>query len=474
MTTNSSGGAPRLTVQERVARGRAARKKVPRSSHALLAQLKSADARPDPIDLLESQAALRVPELVPIRYGRMLVSPFAFYRGAALIMASDLAATPRSGFNVQVCGDAHLSNFGVFASPERRLVFDINDFDETLPAPWEWDVKRLATSLVVAARGNGFSRKLRRKIVLDTVAEYRQAMLRFAGMGNLGVWYAHIAVDDIVDLLRTRSGPKSLRKLDRTLVRARTRDSMQAFEKLTHLVDGQPRILADPPLVVPIGELVPDVERQEIETTMKGLIRAYRRTLQSDRRDLLEQFHFVDLARKVVGVGSVGTQAWIVLMLGRSDLDPLFLQVKEAQASVLEAFTGKSQYASAGQRVVAGQRIMQATSDIFLGWQRILEADGQDRDFYIRQLRDWKASAEVEALTPAAMSVYGRICGWTLSRAHARSGDRVAIASYLGNGAAFDQAIAEFSESYADQNEKDYEMLVQAVESKKITAETGL
>ena len=464
-------GVPHLSLEERIARGRAARKEIPRASHALY---EPNPLRPDPIELLEGQAVTRVPELVPIRYGRMLVSPFTFFRGAALIMASDLAATPRSGLNVQACGDAHLSNFGVFASPERRLIFDINDFDETLPAPWEWDVKRLAASFVVAARGNGFSQKQRQKIVLDTVGEYRQAMRRFAEMGNLDVWYTHMAMDTVMDLLKTQFDPKRLRKVNQTLAKARTRDSMQAFEKLTHIVEGEPRILGDPPLIVPIDDLVEGQEREETETSIKSLIRAYRRTLETDRRDLLEQFRFVDLARKVVGVGSVGTRAWIILMLGRNDADPLFLQAKEAQASVFEGFTGKSQYANAGQRVVAGQRLMQAASDIFLGWQRVLGIDGQERDFYVRQLRDWKGSAEVEAMVPDGMAVYGRLCGWTLARAHARSGDRVAIASYLGSGLAFDQAIVEFSESYADQNERDYEALVKAVESKKITAQAGL
>jgi uncharacterized protein (DUF2252 family) len=462
---------PHLTPTERVARGKAARAEVPRSSHGAW---EPAPNRPDPIALLEEQAVTRVPELLPIRYGRMANSPFAFYRGAAYVMASDLAATPRSGLTVQACGDAHLSNFGVYGSPERNLVFDINDFDETHPGPWEWDVKRLAASLEIAARGNGFADKERRAIVLTTVARYRQAMQTFAAMRNLDLWYAHLGMDEFMAQAGSLVDPKRLKVVERNLAKARTRDSLHAYEKLTSLVDGEPRIVSQPPLIVPIDELVPDMERDQFVTEVRGMLRDYRRTIETDRRHLLENFRFVDMARKVVGVGSVGTRAWIILMLGRDEQDPLFIQAKEAGASVLESFLGKSEYANHGQRVVAGQRLMQASSDIFLGWQRVTGLDGIQRDFYLRQLRDWKGSAEVEAMVPQGMTVYGQMCAWTLARAHARSGDRIAIGAYLGNGDVFDKAIAEFASRYADQNERDHQGLVEAVGSGRITAEVGV
>jgi uncharacterized protein (DUF2252 family) len=468
-------GVSGLTTAERVARGKTARAQVPRSSHAAF---DPPSDRPDPIALLEGQAKSRVPDLVPVRWGRMLVSPFTFYRGAALPMASDLASTPVSGLPVQACGDAHLSNFGLFGSAERRLVFDVNDFDETLPGPWEWDVKRLAASLEVAARGNGFSGKQRREIVLAAVSQYRQAIRGFAGTTNLDVWYAHLDMDELRARFDSQLQPQQRKAMDKGLAKARTRDSMQEVAKLTRMVDGRPRIISEPPLVVPIDELMTtDVDRATIESLLVGLIAKYRRTLETDRRYLLEQYQFVDLARKVVGVGSVGTRCWIVLMLGRDDSDPLFLQVKEAEASVLSRFVGASKYPNQGQRVVAGQRLMQASSDIFLGWQHSegdKTLDEQPRDFYVRQLRDWKFSLDIEAMVPAGMRIYGAICGWTLARAHARSGDRIAIAAYLGNSDVFDRAIADFAAAYADQNERDYEALVKAVASGRITAERGL
>jgi uncharacterized protein (DUF2252 family) len=425
--------------------------------------------------LLEEQAASRVQELVPVRYGRMLVSPFTFYRGAALIMAADLAATPRSGLDAQVCGDAHLSNFGVFASPERQAMFDINDFDETLPGPWEWDVKRLATSFEIAGRDRGLSPMDRRAIVAAGVAEYRTRMEQAAGMRNLDVWYAHIEVENLLAQLKTSISKKQRKKAEANLAKARTRDSMQAFSKLTHEVDGQRQIVADPPLVVPIEDVFDDVtERVEIESALQGMIRSYRRTLETDRRALLEQFHYVHAARKVVGVGSVGTRSWILLMLGRDGEDPLFLQAKEAEASVLERFVGRSKYQNHGQRVVAGQRLMQAASDIFLGWQRVTGVDGKVRDYYLRQLRDWKGSADIENMSVAAMTVYSRICGATLARAHARSGDRVAIAAYLGRSDSFERAITGFAHAYADQNERDYQAVVDAVSAGRLQAQTGL
>jgi uncharacterized protein (DUF2252 family) len=463
---------PQFTRAERAARGKAARAEVPRALHA---EIDVAEGR-DPVALLEEQAATRVPELVPIRYGRMLVSPFAFYRGGALIMTTDLSRTPSSGIRTQLCGDAHLSNFGLFGSPERNLVFDINDFDETAPGPWEWDVKRLAASFAIAGRDNGFSGKEREAAVLATVRSYREAMAGFAAMRNLQVWYASLPVEQALREYTAGIDPKQLKKQEADVAKARTRDSMHAFEKLTRVVDGEPRIISDPPLIVPIDELLPPGEsRDQIESDFRFLVRTYRRTLTSDRRVLLEKFRFVDLARKVVGVGSVGTRAWIALFLGVDGQDPLFLQFKEAEASVLEQFVGKSQYTNHGQRVVAGQRLMQAATDIFLGWQRVTSGiDGNARDFYVRQLKDWKYSLVVEAMVPVGLAAYGRACGWTLARAHARSGDQIAISAYLGKSEAFDRALVSFAEAYADQNARDFAALQDAVASGRVKAETGL
>jgi uncharacterized protein (DUF2252 family) len=471
--TSSAGPAvPHLSVAERVARGKAARAEVPRNSHAAYTP---SPVRADPLDVLERQATTRVPELVPIRYGRMLVSPFTFYRGAAMIMAGDLAATPRSGITVQCCGDAHLSNFGVFASPERRLVFDLNDFDETLPGPWEWDVKRLAASMLIAALNNDFPVKDQERIVLDTVKAYREAMATFAGMHNLDVWYAHVDIDATLAELGSQLKPKMAKRTEKALAKARTRDSMSAFSKLTEEVDGQVRFVDQSPLIVPIDQLASGVERDKIYEGLHQLLTRYRETLEFDRRTLLEQFRLVDQARKVVGVGSVGTRAWIALMLGRDDQDPLILQLKEAEASVLEGFLGASEFSNHGQRVVTGQRLMQATSDIFLGWLHVPTGiDGAARDFYGRQLKDWKGSAEIEQMVPKGLAMYGALCGRTLARAHARSGDRIAIAAYLGGGTSFDRAILDFSNAYAEQNERDYQHLTAAVASGKIVAKTGL
>jgi uncharacterized protein (DUF2252 family) len=462
-----------LSVAERTARGKAARNEVPRSSHG---QFEPASGRKDPVDLLERQAATRVAELVPIRYGRMLVSPFTFYRGAAMIMAHDLAPTPRSGLTVQCCGDAHLSNFGVFASAERRLIFDINDFDETLPGPWEWDVKRLAASMLIAARDNAYKPKEQERIVLDTVSQYRQAMRNFAGMKNLEVWYSRLEIEQLLQERAADLKPRAVERTQKTLDKARTRDSMSAFEKLTHVVDGQPRIVDQSPLIVPLNELVGDSERDATLETLRGLVRTFRESLESDRRVLLEEFMLADFARKVVGVGSVGTRAWIALFFGRDGQDPLFLQMKEADASVLEEPLGPSEFANHGERVVNGQRLMQASSDILLGWLRVERSpmDGKPRDFYGRQLKDWKGSADIDQLRPEGMAIYGRLCGWTLARAHARSGDRIAIAAYLGSGDVFDRAILEFSRAYAALNEQDYQRLADAVKSGRIKAQTGL
>jgi uncharacterized protein (DUF2252 family) len=463
----------RLTSAERAARGKEARARVPRDTHAVF---DPPPDRPDPISLLEEQARTRVPELVPIRWGRMMVSPFTYYRGAALPMASDLAKTPVSGLAVQACGDAHLSNFGLFGSAERRLMFDVNDFDETLPGPWEWDIKRLAASLEVAGRDNGFPAKQRREVILASVFRYRQAMREFAAMTNLDVWYAHADITELRAQFDTQLRERQRKMLDKGMAKARTRDSMQELAKLTRMVDGRPRIVSDPPLLVPVDELVPaEKDRATLEEELTGLLAQYQRTLATDRQYLLQHFEFCDMARKVVGVGSVGTRCWIVLMLGRDETDPLFLQVKEAEPSVLSRFVGASRYANQGQRVVAGQRLMQAASDIFLGWQRTKAGlDGRTRDFYVRQLRDWKFSVEIQLLRPEGLQMYGALCGWTLARAHARSGDRIAIASYLGGSDVFDRAIARFAVAYADQNEHDYQALVDAVKSGRITAEQGL
>ncbi len=461
------------TPAERAALGAQARAEVPRESHA---DFKVPASLPDPITLLEEQATARVPELVPIRWGRMMVSPFTYYRGAALPMASDLATTPVSGLTVQACGDAHLSNFGIFGSAERNLVFDVNDFDETLPGPWEWDVKRLAASMEVAARSNGFSGKQRRKIVASTVASYRAAMRDFAGMSELDIWYAHADIDQLRARFKSKLDARQRKLVAKGASKARTRDSMQELAKLTTTVDGQVRIMADPPLLVPIEDLLSDrSQRTALKSELQSIMSKYRRTLETDRRHLIEQYEFVHLARKVVGVGSVGTRCWIALMLGRDGSDPLFLQVKEAEESVLSRYLGASEFTNMGQRVVAGQRLMQASSDIFLGWHRVPAGlDGKQRDFYVRQLRDWKFSIDIDAMVPGGMRLYGNLCGWTLARAHARSGDAIAIAAYLGGSDVFDQAITQFADAYADQNERDHDAVLQAVKSGRIVAEQGL
>jgi uncharacterized protein (DUF2252 family) len=472
-----SQAIPHLSESESTAKGKEARAKVPRDSHEDFAP---ASDRPDPVSLLEEQATSRVPELVPIRYGRMLVSPFTFFRGAALIMASDLSTTPRSGLVAQICGDAHLSNFGVFGSPERQLVFDCNDFDETLPGPWEWDVKRLAASIVVGARQRGFSKNLRTEAVVGLGRVYRQAMRQMAAMSNLEVWYSRVEVEGVVALLQQRAaatGSKVEARMAATATKltekAHTKDSMKALDKLTRVVDGKRRIVSDPPLIVPVEELFPEVESEAMVELFHRVIHQYRQSLPTDRRHLLEGYKFSQMARKVVGVGSVGTRAWIILLHGPRHEDVLFLQAKEAEASVLERFTKKSRYANHGARVVAGQRLMQASSDIFLGWQRTEGIDGVSRDFYIRQLQDWKGSVDPDNALAQGMRLYGDLCAHTLARAHARSGDRIAIASYLGNGTTFEKALARFAETYADQNERDYEAFAAACRSGRLHAEEG-
>jgi uncharacterized protein (DUF2252 family) len=469
-TTKDTGEA---TPRARLEWGRSARSALPPGDQG---DVIVASDRPDPVALLQKQAVTRVPELVPIRHARMMVSPFTFYRGNAQGMAIDLGAAPTSGIKVQVCGDAHLSNFGLFASPERRLLFDINDFDETMPGPWEWDVKRLAASMVVAGRANGFSHKERRKCVRATVRRYRDATAGFATMGVLDVWYARVDADSLQDTLTARLDKRARKVYAKTLTKARASDRLKAAAKMTEVVDGRARIAADPPVVVPVQDLLPDRQREQLQEQMEGLLAGYRRTLQPDRRALLDQFRFIDLARKVVGVGSVGTRCWIALLEGRDQADPLLLQIKEAGPSVLKAHVPapmrvRNAPRNQGERVVLGQRQMQAASDIFLGWQRVEGIDGKRRDFYVRQLRDMKGSAAVETMVPAGMTAYGEACGWTLARAHARSGDAVAIAGYLGDDDAFPDAMVAYAEQYADQNERDYARFCEGVKAGSLDAQ---
>ncbi len=465
-----------LSVDQRVARGRSARQQAPRSGHG---RWQPAPDRPDPIALLEEQSASRVGRLVPIRYGRMLVSPFTFYRGAALIMAADLALTPQSGVTVQLCGDAHLSNFGLFGTPERQMLFDINDFDETLPGPWEWDVKRLAASFEIMGRDRGFGPADRRAIVMAGVREYRGRMRRAAGMSTLDAWYDHLEAGVLLDLVRKevrvkRVGKGEGRAAREMVAKARTRDSTRVFAKRAGEVGGELRIVADPPVIVPIEDIVePGSEWQDPAPLVKKLLSSYRRTLGRQHHPI-EEFRYVHAAYKMVGVGSVGTRCYIMLMLGRDHNDPLFLQVKEAQASVLERFLDRSAYPHHGERVVAGQRLMQAATDIFLGWQAIKGLDGVTRDYYVRQFHDWKGSPNTDTMLVPGARLYSRICGATLARAHARWGDRIAIAAYLGKGDAFDRAIASFSAAYADQNERDYEAFTAAIDSGRLVAQTGI
>jgi uncharacterized protein (DUF2252 family) len=459
-------------VKRREAEGKDARAHTPRSSHA---EWKTPKDREDPVAILQGQAESRVPELVPIRYGRMLVSPFTFYRGAAAIMAADLAHTPSSGLRVQLCGDAHLSNFGIFASPEREMLFDINDFDETLPGPWEWDVKRLAVSLCVAGRDRNLSRQEIADVLAWSTQAYRQSMRGFAHMSNLDVWYASLNAKDIMGVVRAQRlvKGKRLQKMEQRLGRARAKNSTRAVLKLTETVDGQLRFISEPPLIVPMRELLGEAASQELQERLEEMLADYRASLSDEYSVLLGDYSFQSIARKVVGVGSVGTRAWVLLFVGRDEQDPLVLQAKEAQASVLEPYAGASQYANHGQRVVEGQRLMQAAGDILLGWLPAVGIDGVTRDFYVRQLWDGKLSVEIETMDHPMLRAYGALCAWTLARAHARTGERIAIASYLGAGGVFDQAIVDFSEAYADQNERDYDALVQAVKSGRVQAESA-
>ncbi len=465
VATPETVSGPHAAPAERAAAGKAARERVPRSSHADWAP--AAD-RPDPVDVLEAQAADRVPELVPLRYGRMLVSPFTFYRGAAAIMAADLAASPSSGLWVQACGDAHLSNFGAFASPSRDLVADVNDFDETLPGPWEWDVKRLAASFEIAGRDRGFDRSTRRQIVRNAAAAYRESMREYAELMNLDLWYRKVELAQVRERFQADVSRKELKLVDRNIAKAKQKTRLRAFGKLTERVDGELRIISDPPVIVPFEELFTGKALATAEDRLRNVIAEYRSTLAGAYRHLFDSYRFVHVARKVVGVGSVGTRAFIALFVGRDEGDPLFLQVKEAQRSVLEPYTAPTEFAEQGQRVVEGQRLTQATGDILLGWTTAVGPDGKKRDFYVRQLWDQKGSAQVESMSAQRMEVYARLCGTILARAHARSGDRIAIASYLGGGDRFDRAITEFAGAYADQNERDYDALLRAVDAGRI------
>ena len=468
------------TVEERKTRGKSLRDRAAPSSHN---GWEPAPGRPDPVSLLEEQDSSREQDLVPVRHGRMMVSPFTFYRGAAKIMAADLEATPRAGLDVQLCGDAHLSNFGMFASPERSLLFDVNDFDETLPGPFEYDVKRMSASFTIAGRNNGFSKADTRAVTLASARAYRESMGQFAKMGTMEVWYAHLSEKELLEAIqnlsrteggKTKKAAKKGEKKARAIVeKARTRDSLQALSKLAELVDGRYRILSQPPIVIPLRDLPATAEMSpdQVRHVIEEQFRAYRATLQNDRRHLLERFEIIDVARKVVGVGSVGTRAYIALLQGRDQQDPLFLQVKEASASVLEDHLPKSRFKQPGERVVQGQRLMQAASDIYLGWTK---GAAEDRHFYWRQLRDMKASVVVESMRPANLDFYAGACGWTLARAHARSGDPIAIAAYLGKSDGFDRSIADFSERYADQNDRDYEAFVGAVRSGRLEAIDGV
>jgi uncharacterized protein (DUF2252 family) len=447
---------------ERVAKGRSARAAVPRSSHA---RWDAPASRRSPVEVLQEQAKTRIPELIPIRYARMTASPFAFYRGAAAIMAADLATTPDSGLRAQICGDAHLLNFGGFAAPDRTIVFDVNDFDETLPGPWEWDVKRLAASFEIAARARAFDAKIRQRTVRRLIRAYRDAMRVDANARNLDLWYTRFDEKDVLERFNAQLSASELKRFTKNLAKARGKDSLKAFAKLTRRVDGKVRIVSDPPLIVRLEELMPGDDAEQLSGLLRDAFRRYRQTLQPDRRQLIEEFEIVDIARKVVGVGSVGTRCWVALMRGRDESDPLFLQIKEADASVLEPYVGKSGYRNHGQRVVEGQRFIQSASDIFLGWDRFNGLDGSAHDFYVRQMWDGKFSPQVELMEPEVLGVYAEMCGSTLARAHARSGDRIAIASYLGSGQAFDRAIVTFAEMYADQNQRDFEEVVTAVKS---------
>lgn len=466
----SADDLDQLTPAERREHGRSLRKLVPRSSFA---DWRPGPARPDPVRLLEDAAATRLPELVPIRHGRMIDSPFAFYRGGAELMGGDLATVPVTGLASQLCGDAHLSNFGAFAAPDRTLVFDCNDFDETLRGPWEWDVMRLAASFEIAARSIGLGGKRRRRVVAAAVAEYRTAVAALAGERNLEVWYARLAVDDALARYGAGIDAEARKRFRRNRAKAGAKDNLRALAKLTERRGGVLRIRSQPPLLVPVGELAGDRGEAELRASIEALLAAYRETLSDAAGALIDGYRYVDMARKVVGVGSVGTRCWIVLLAGRDEDDPLVLQVKEAGPSALAPYLPSSRFRHQGRRVVEGQRLMQAAGDILLGWLTAEGIDGQRREFYVRQLWDGKASAEIEVMSADLLAAYARLCGATLARAHARGGDRMAIAGYLGSGTVFDDAMSAFAATYADRNERDHEAFVAAVADGRLEAETG-
>jgi uncharacterized protein (DUF2252 family) len=454
--------------------GRAARKNVPRSS---LGDFTPMDELRDPVAILQSDDVGRVESLVPIRYGRMLTTPFAFYRGAASLMAHDLAQSRHTGLFAQICGDAHLSNFGLFAAPDRRLVFDCNDFDETLRGPWEWDLKRLAASIVIAARSIGATPGDASAAVIEACAGYRERIRELAAMSNIDVWHQRMEVERVIEVLRA-SESDDAKLIQKAAEKAYTRDSLREFKKLTEVVDGRHRIVADPPLIVPIEdvgtELGLEVDPGLVRELIQDVLTRYKSRLLADRRHLLDQYELVHIARKVVGVGSVGTRVWIVLLLGRDENDPLFLQVKEAGTSVYEQYLGASDSLSNGERVIRGQRLMQGASDPLLGWENVAGFDGVERNFYVRQLKDWKGSAKIEKFTPERLKNYGGLCARVLARAHARSGDRIEIASYVGKSDSLDVAIARFAAAYADQNDRDYARMRQAVEDGRIAVREGI
>ncbi len=460
-----------LTTDERAATGKAKRQEVARSEHA---RWEPWPTRPDPVSLLEEQATTRWDELIPIRHGRMLASPFAFYRGGAYIMASDLATTPRTGLRVQAVGDAHLSNFGIFAAPDRSLVFDINDFDETLPGPWEWDLKRLVASFEIAMRDRAFAPPTRRDVLLEVTRSYRESMAEFAQMRNIEIWYARLDAAQLVQRLKSEAPKKDVKSIEKGLTKALRKDSMRALDKLTRTVDGVPRIISQPPLIVPAAELLKGDALSHFNDTIHEFLRNYAMSLPDDRRHLLESYKFRQIARKVVGVGSVGLRSWIVLATGRDECDPLFLQLKQAEASVLERFVGKSRYRNHGRRVVEGQRLTQAASDVMLGWYKVLAFDGKVHDFYVRQLWDGKASPDLENMAPGLFAPYARACGWTLARGHARTGDPITLSAYMGSNDVLDNALADFAVAYADQNERDFEQMQAAAKSGRIQAELGV
>jgi uncharacterized protein (DUF2252 family) len=462
---------PHPSVAERISRGKATRQETPRSSQAFWGTWPN---RPDPIALLEEQAATRWTELIPIRNGRMASSPFAFYRGGAYIMASDLATTPRTGLKVQACGDAHLSNFGIFAAPDRSFVFDINDFDETLPGPWEWDIKRLIASFEVAMRDRSMEPQARRAALLMCAMRYRESMAQFAQMSTLDLWYARLDTDTIIRKLEEDSRRQDAKSVAAGVAKATRKNNLRALERLTQTVDGEPRILSQPPLLVPAAELLQGEQLSRFNDTIHEFLRSYALSLPDDRRSLLEEFEFKQIARKVVGVGSVGLRSWVVLTTGRDAQDPLFLQLKQSEASVLERFVGRSRYRNHGRRVVEGQRLMQAASDVLLGWYKVHAFDGMVHDFYVRQLWDGKSSLDITTMPVSMFEPYAAMCAWTLARAHARTGDRIALAAYLGKADVFDRALADFAAAYADQNEQDFETMQAAIKSGRLEAEIGM